>query len=159
REQECVAAQALRNCGLGVGLVRQETWMFLGGPAEVTMEEEVNREPEPDPYAEFQNWPEIAQRAVKIVDAEIEQLNQLKERAVVEQDFEFAAYLRDQADRFRRKRENFVRIWRARVETLAAIRKGGVSPAAELASAILAGDWSALPILADALDDVDDPRS
>ncbi|ADV61551.1 ATPase AAA-2 domain protein [Isosphaera pallida ATCC 43644] len=49
---------------------------------------------------------------LKEIDEKIEQLNQDKEEAVANQDFERAASLRDQADRLRRKKEQATREWR-----------------------------------------------
>jgi ATP-dependent Clp protease ATP-binding subunit ClpC len=49
---------------------------------------------------------------LKDLDAQIEQLNQEKETAVAEQDFEKAAALRDQADKLKKKKENITREWR-----------------------------------------------
>ena len=42
---------------------------------------------------------------LKDLDGQIEQLNQEKEAAVAEQDFEKAAHLRDQADKLKKKKE------------------------------------------------------
>src|SRR3989441_10073951 len=49
---------------------------------------------------------------LKEIDAQIEQLNQEKEAAVAEQDFEKAAHLRDQADKLKKKKEGITREWR-----------------------------------------------
>jgi ATP-dependent Clp protease ATP-binding subunit ClpC len=49
---------------------------------------------------------------LKELDAQIEQLNQEKEAAVAEQDFEKAAHLRDQADKHKKKKELITREWR-----------------------------------------------
>ncbi len=49
---------------------------------------------------------------LKELDAQIEQLNQEKEAAVAEQDFEKAAHLRDQADKLKKKKETVLRDWR-----------------------------------------------
>jgi ATP-dependent Clp protease ATP-binding subunit ClpC len=49
---------------------------------------------------------------LKDLDTQIEQLNQEKETAVAEQDFEKAASLRDQADKLKKKKENITREWR-----------------------------------------------
>src|SRR5262249_16981147 len=49
---------------------------------------------------------------LKDLDAQIEQLNQDKESAVAEQDFEKAAQLRDQADKLKKKKEQITREWR-----------------------------------------------
>ena len=49
---------------------------------------------------------------LKDLEEEIERLNQQKEEAVANQDFERAAALRDQADKLKRKKENLTRDWR-----------------------------------------------
>src|SRR5262249_61513356 len=49
---------------------------------------------------------------LKDIDGQIEQLNQEKEAAVAEQDFEKAAHLRDQADKLKKKKETVTREWR-----------------------------------------------
>ena len=49
---------------------------------------------------------------LKDLDGQIEQLNQEKEAAVAEQDFEKAAHLRDQADKLKKKKDNVLRDWR-----------------------------------------------
>src|SRR6202047_4760685 len=51
---------------------------------------------------------------LKELDTQIEQLNQEKEAAVAEQDFEKAAHLRDQADKLKKKKEAITREWRER---------------------------------------------
>src|SRR5713226_8032762 len=49
---------------------------------------------------------------LKEIDTQIEQLNQEKEAAVAEQDFEKAAHLRDQADKLKKKKETVTKEWR-----------------------------------------------
>ncbi|MCS6977320.1 MAG: ATP-dependent Clp protease ATP-binding subunit [Gemmatales bacterium] len=49
---------------------------------------------------------------LKQLDEEIERLNQEKEAAVAEQDFEKAANLRDQADQLKKRKEQIQREWR-----------------------------------------------
>ncbi len=49
---------------------------------------------------------------LKEIDGQIEQLNQEKEAAVAEQDFEKAAHLRDQADKLKKKKDQVNREWR-----------------------------------------------
>src|SRR5450432_790763 len=49
---------------------------------------------------------------LKEIDAQIEQLNQEKEAAVAEQDFEKAAHLRDKADKLKKKKETITKEWR-----------------------------------------------
>src|SRR5437588_597374 len=55
---------------------------------------------------------------LKELDAQIEQLNQEKEQAVAEQDFEKAAHLRDQADKLKKKKENIHREWRDKAKEI-----------------------------------------
>jgi ATP-dependent Clp protease ATP-binding subunit ClpC len=49
---------------------------------------------------------------LKDLDGQIEKLNQEKESAVMEQDFEKAAHLRDQAEKLRKKKEASTKEWR-----------------------------------------------
>src|SRR6195256_1667379 len=49
---------------------------------------------------------------LKELDSQVEQLNQEKEAAVAEQDFEKAAHLRDQADKLKKRKEQIQRDWR-----------------------------------------------
>jgi ATP-dependent Clp protease ATP-binding subunit ClpC len=55
---------------------------------------------------------------LKDIDAQIEQLNQEKEAAVAEQDFEKAAHLRDQADKLKKKKETVTREWREKAKEI-----------------------------------------
>src|SRR5215813_2835014 len=55
---------------------------------------------------------------LKDLDGQIEQLNQEKEAAVAEQDFEKAAHLRDQADKLKKKKENTLREWRDKAKEI-----------------------------------------
>jgi len=55
---------------------------------------------------------------LKELDAQIEQLNQEKEAAVAEQDFEKAAHLRDQADKLKKKKESITRDWREKAKEI-----------------------------------------
>jgi ATP-dependent Clp protease ATP-binding subunit ClpC len=55
---------------------------------------------------------------LKEIDGQIEQLNQEKEAAVAEQDFEKAAHLRDQADKLKKKKEQITREWREKAKEI-----------------------------------------
>src|SRR5580658_6427577 len=55
---------------------------------------------------------------LKEIDSQIEQLNQEKEAAVAEQDFEKAAHLRDQADKLKKKKETVTREWREKAKEI-----------------------------------------
>lgn len=53
---------------------------------------------------------------LKDVEEEIERLNQAKEEAVANQDFEKAASLRDKADKKKKEKENMARDWREKAQ-------------------------------------------
>ncbi|VTR98655.1 ATP-dependent Clp protease ATP-binding subunit [Tuwongella immobilis] len=53
---------------------------------------------------------------LKEIDEEIERLNQEKEQAVSEQDFEKAAHLRDQAEKAKKRKEQLQREWREKAK-------------------------------------------
>ncbi len=53
---------------------------------------------------------------LKELDEQIEKLNQEKEAAVMEQDFEKAAHLRDQAEKLRKKKELTTKEWREKAK-------------------------------------------
>ena len=53
---------------------------------------------------------------LKELEEETERLNQAKEEAVADQDFEKAASLRDQADKLKKKKEQLTREWREKSE-------------------------------------------
>jgi len=53
---------------------------------------------------------------LKELDEQIEKLNQEKESAVMEQDFEKAAHLRDQAEKLRKKKELTTKEWREKAK-------------------------------------------
>ena len=55
---------------------------------------------------------------LKELDEQIEQLNQEKEAAVAEQDFEKAAHLRDQADKLKKKKEQITKEWREKAKEI-----------------------------------------
>jgi ATP-dependent Clp protease ATP-binding subunit ClpC len=55
---------------------------------------------------------------LKELDEEIERLNQEKEAAVAEQDFEKAAHLRDQADKLKKRKEQIQREWREKCKEI-----------------------------------------
>jgi len=55
---------------------------------------------------------------LKEIDTQVEQLNQEKESAVAEQDFEKAAHLRDQADKLKKKKETIQREWREKAKEI-----------------------------------------
>ena len=55
---------------------------------------------------------------LKELDDEIERLNQEKEEAVANQDFEKAANLRDQADKIKKKKESITRDWREKTKEI-----------------------------------------
>ena len=61
-----------------------------------------------DPYTGLGWLPEQVLTKVKEIDARIADLNEAKETAVAEQNFEKAAHLRDQADKLNRSKGRLV---------------------------------------------------
>ncbi len=55
---------------------------------------------------------------LKDIDDQVERLNQEKEAAVAEQDFEKAAHLRDQADKLKKKKEQITKEWREKAKEI-----------------------------------------
>jgi ATP-dependent Clp protease ATP-binding subunit ClpC len=99
-EPKSVAAQVLRELGLTLeGLrVKVREQFRLTKPEAPNLSE-----------AEMANLPTEARRTLTELSAQIERLNQAKEAAVVAQDFEKAAHLRDQADALDRNRSALIR--------------------------------------------------
>src|SRR6202795_4765620 len=58
---------------------------------------------------------------LKDLDSQVEQLNQEKESAVAEQDFEKAPPLRDQADKLKKKKESVTREWREKNQEIGGV--------------------------------------
>ncbi len=63
---------------------------------------------------------------LKEIDAQIEKLNQEKESAVAEQDFEKAAHLRDQADKLKKKKDGITKEWRDKAKEIDGVVDGEV---------------------------------
>lgn len=63
---------------------------------------------------------------LKEIDAKIEKLNQEKEAAVAEQDFEKAAHLRDQADKEKKKKDAITKEWRDKAKEIDGVVDGEV---------------------------------
>jgi ATP-dependent Clp protease ATP-binding subunit ClpA len=111
REQEGLAAQVLMNIGLKPEDIRDEVLDLLGHDLESrgagARQSQVDHGR--DLYTELQDWPYHVVEAVKKIDAQIEQLDQEKEAAVAEQDFEKAAHLHDQAYKLEKRRRKILR--------------------------------------------------
>jgi ATP-dependent Clp protease ATP-binding subunit ClpC len=63
---------------------------------------------------------------LKEIDAQIEKLNQEKEAAVAEQDFEKAAHLRDQADKLKKRKDGITKEWRDKAKEIDGVVDGEV---------------------------------
>jgi hypothetical protein len=88
------------------------------------------------------------------LDAQIEQLNQQKESAVAEQDFEKAAHLRDQSDKLNKKKESLIREWPSGYALDPSWLAWKMGTVVKVARAIFAErHWQDLPVLADALEE------
>src|SRR5207244_9723759 len=92
------------NFGLKLGDVREEALNFLGQTAESGQSVSPKIVPAVKEI-DLSELPVEMQTAVRELDAEIKKLNEDKEKAVSESDFETAAMLRDRADRLKRKRQ------------------------------------------------------
>jgi ATP-dependent Clp protease ATP-binding subunit ClpA len=106
-EPKGVAAQVLMNLGLTLEGLRVK----VRDKFRITKPEVRNLS-----EAELATLPTEVRRALTELSARIEQLNQAKEAAVVAQDFEKAAHLRDQADDLDRKRSALMRECRGESE-------------------------------------------
>ncbi|HEV3082534.1 MAG TPA: Clp protease N-terminal domain-containing protein [Gemmataceae bacterium] len=105
REEEGVAAQVLMNMGLKLEEVREQVLNFPGQkkrPGQSASAKVVPAE------VDLSGLPTETQTAVCELDAEINKLNQEKDKAVKESDFETAAMLRDRADRLRKKKQTLI---------------------------------------------------
>jgi ATP-dependent Clp protease ATP-binding subunit ClpC len=63
---------------------------------------------------------------LKEIDTQIEKLNQEKESAVAEQDFEKAAHLRDQADKLKKRKDTITKEWRDKAKEVDGVVDGEV---------------------------------
>jgi ATP-dependent Clp protease ATP-binding subunit ClpC len=62
-----------------------------------------------DPSDDLSSLPEDVKQTVAEMSAQVEQLNEEKEQAVADQDFEKAAHLRDRADKIKKQRAAIIR--------------------------------------------------
>jgi Clp amino terminal domain, pathogenicity island component len=147
REEEGAAAQVLVNLGLRLQDVQEEVLNLLGhNGASAGTSTGLRRT--------CQDLPEGFQRDMRELDAHAQRLNEGKEAAVAEMDFERAAGLRHDADQLKRRKDAALRQWLARypLEPLWLAWNGGT--VVKLARAIQEeARWQDLPILADALED------
>lgn len=98
REDECVATQVLMNLGLHVSKVRDEVLNLLGHNAATSTVKPLT------PPDKLIDAPPMIARAVATLDELFKILQQMKETAVAEYDFNRAANLRDQTDSLRKMR-------------------------------------------------------
>src|SRR5262249_35846470 len=85
---------------------------------------------------------------------QIDKLNQEKESAVADQDFEQAAHLRDQADRLKKRKQALLRDWEANHPINASWLSWNGGAVARIAQGINEQRrWEDLPILGDALEE------
>jgi ATP-dependent Clp protease ATP-binding subunit ClpA len=95
REDEGVAAQVLINLGLSLPVVREEVQRVLGISATSERFDEAQ---------ELAALPPRIRKAIMNLDEVMELFTRMKEEAVTFQDFDWAARLRDQADKLQRVR-------------------------------------------------------
>jgi ATP-dependent Clp protease ATP-binding subunit ClpA len=115
REEEGVAAQVLRNLRLNLEDVRTQVLGLLGHdePSSPLLSRDAQSSPligaMVGPAVEDVSWlPAEIQSQVLELNAQIQGLEQNKEEAVAEQDFELAANLRDQANQLKKTRNSIV---------------------------------------------------
>jgi ATP-dependent Clp protease ATP-binding subunit ClpC len=110
REEEGVAQQVLTNAGLCLATVREELVRFLG-PAPV---QEIMLDPgatratparPSEPPPENADVPPLIRKALKHLDGLVEVLGWMKESAIADQNFDWAAMLRDKSHRLFKLRE------------------------------------------------------
>jgi ATP-dependent Clp protease ATP-binding subunit ClpA len=145
REEEGVAAQILIHLGLKLEDVREEIVDVLGwGPAARAARWSF---PGPD-------LPRTVRPAVEELKVRIEQLNQAKGPAVVGQNFERAAHLRDRADELRRQVQALYRDWLDRYAIDPSWLSWNGGTVAKMARVIgKERRWQELTVLADALEE------
>jgi ATP-dependent Clp protease ATP-binding subunit ClpA len=148
REEEGVAAQLLMNLGIKPEDVWKEVRSLLGW-CSISPASRWN-------YlgAELADLPAKVRQAFNELKAQIERLQEEKVNAVSEQDFEKAAYLRDQADKLKRKQAALLRQWHTECKIDPAWLSWNGGTVAKIARVIDEEDrWDDLPILADALEE------
>jgi ATP-dependent Clp protease ATP-binding subunit ClpA len=154
REQEGVAAQILFNLGLGPEAVREEVLNLLGSAFDELPPEDNSPEEDNPPEKVILDLPAEVRRAAAALDARIEQLNQEKESAVLEHNFEKAAHLRDRADKLKRRKVAVLRDWDANHPISASWLSWNGGAVARIAQGINEERrWGDLPILGDALEE------
>jgi ATP-dependent Clp protease ATP-binding subunit ClpA len=152
REHDGVAAQVLMNLGLNLKDVREEVLNLLGpsSPSGVS----VPGQGVADPDREARELPGPVQETVQGITEYIEHLKGRKEEAIARQDFERAAFLRDTADRLKRRIRKIRNLWPADYAidpTWLSWNNGQVQ---SLAMQIRQeARWDNLPALADALEE------
>jgi hypothetical protein len=110
REEEGVAQQVLTNAGLSLTTIREELVRFLG-PAPVqelvpdlgATRATLARPVEPPP--ENADVPPLIGKALKHLDGLVEVLGWMKESAIADQNFDWAAMLRDKSNKLFKLRE------------------------------------------------------
>jgi ATP-dependent Clp protease ATP-binding subunit ClpA len=156
RERQGVAAQILNRRGVRADEVRAVILAVAGssgGPEPLEASPAGHGEPEPR-EPEIRDLPLSVRRELADLSGRIEQLNQGKEAAILDQNFEKAAHLRDQADKLRRAQSTLIWGWRTRY----AIEPGWLSWQGSVVGRIAAQihdeqRWHDLPVLADALEE------
>jgi ATP-dependent Clp protease ATP-binding subunit ClpA len=146
RAEEGVAAQILMNFGLTLTDAREEVLCLLGHP--------LNPAPRERPNVEVLELPPDVSQNLKELEEEIYRFQVEMEAAIVEQDFERAAEIRDQADRIRQTRQALHRQWRREYAIDPSWLRWNDGTVVKIARVIdQERRWQELPILADALEE------
>jgi ATP-dependent Clp protease ATP-binding subunit ClpA len=107
-DDESLVAKLLRQQGVSIDDLRAATRALLpqAQPAPIAAPQASTPV---DPYATLADLPADAIVEVELMDSEIARLNEEKEDAIADQDFERAAHLRDEADKVRKRKLNLIR--------------------------------------------------
>jgi ATP-dependent Clp protease ATP-binding subunit ClpA len=149
REEEGVAAQVLQELGLRADPFREEVFHLLDRQALGTERPTLHI-----PQDQMSELPGEVQEQFDDLDAQIENINQQKEAAVAERNFERAAHLRDQADKLKKEKTALLRQWHIRYVIEPGWLLWNDGAVIKIADTIAAEKrWKDLPILADALEE------
>jgi hypothetical protein len=141
-EEQGTAAQILVDLGVRLEDLRDEVLGLLGGP------------PTRGRIVAFADLPLSVRQEIADLDTRIEQLNHEKDAAIVEQDFEKCAHLRDLDVSLKARRNAVLDGWHTRFAVDAAWLRWNSGAVARIAGVIAEEKrWQDLPVLGDALEE------
>ncbi len=156
-EQDGIAGQVFRNLGLTLVDVWNECVNFMSGLSLLSS-------PSAYPYpvqdgdstaaCPKRDFPSAVTQALEELEEQIRQRHLEKEQAVVDQDFERALNLRDEANEFQQRRRELLRNWSAEYPFEVSWLSSNDGAVVKIAKTIREERrWDELPVLADALEE------